>query len=95
MARVAFIVGADFEDSELRVPYDGVKQAGHEAVIVGEEKGKAVEGKKGKEERLHAAILALELRHAGAKAPGAPNEFIRSACTRAVSGATGLHLRRE
>lgn len=49
MARIAFIVDKDFEDSEFRVPYDAVKQAGHEAVIIGIEAGKELKGKKGKE----------------------------------------------
>jgi protease I len=49
MARVAFIIDEMFEDSEFRVPYDGVRQAGHEAVIVGLSSGKKLEGKKGKE----------------------------------------------
>ncbi len=49
MARIMFIVASDFEDSEFRVPYDRVRQAGHEAVIVGIEAGKQLKGKKGKE----------------------------------------------
>ncbi|MFP2931494.1 type 1 glutamine amidotransferase domain-containing protein [Pyxidicoccus sp. 3LG] len=49
MARIAFIVANDFEDSEFRVPYDRVRQAGHEAVIIGVEAGKQLKGKKGKE----------------------------------------------
>ncbi len=49
MAKVAFIVDEMFEDSEFRFPYDRVKEAGHEAVIVGLESGKKLEGKKGKE----------------------------------------------
>jgi protease I len=49
MAKVAFIVDEMFEDSEFRVPYDGVRQAGHEAVIVGLSSDKKLEGKKGKE----------------------------------------------
>ena len=49
MAKVAFIVDEMFEDSELRVPYDRVKEAGHEPVIIGLEKGKKLEGKKGDE----------------------------------------------
>jgi protease I len=49
MAKVAFIIDEMFEDSEFRVPYDGVRQAGHEAVIVGLSSGKKLEGKKGKE----------------------------------------------
>lgn len=49
MARIMFIVASDFEDSEFRVPYDRVKQAGHEAVIVSSAAGKQLKGKKGKE----------------------------------------------
>jgi protease I len=49
MARIMFIVDSDFEDSEFRVPYEQVRQAGHEAVIVGIEAGKELKGKKGKE----------------------------------------------
>jgi protease I len=49
MARIMFIVASDFEDSEFRVPYERVKQAGHEAVIVGVEAGKQLKGKKGRE----------------------------------------------
>jgi protease I len=48
MARVALIVDELFEDSELKFPYDRVKEAGHEAVIIGLEKGKKITGKKGK-----------------------------------------------
>jgi protease I len=49
MARVAFVVGADFEDSEFRVPYDRLKGEGHELTIVGVKKGEELRGKKGKE----------------------------------------------
>jgi protease I len=49
MAKVAFIVDELFEDSEFKVPYDRVKELGHEPVIVGLEKGKTVKGKKGEE----------------------------------------------
>jgi protease I len=49
MAKVAFIVDQMFEDSELRVPYDRVQQAGHEAVIIGVQAGKEIKGKAGKE----------------------------------------------
>lgn len=45
MAKVAFIVDQMYEDSELRVPYDRVKEAGHEPVVVGLEAGKELEGK--------------------------------------------------
>ena len=49
MARVAFIMDNMFEDSEFRTPYERVKEAGHEPVIVGLEAAKKIEGKKGKE----------------------------------------------
>ena len=40
MARVAFILDELFEDSEFQVPYERVRGAGHEAVIVGLEAAK-------------------------------------------------------
>jgi protease I len=49
MGRVAMIVDELFEDSELRVPYDRLKAAGHEVVIVGKERKKRISGKRGKE----------------------------------------------
>jgi protease I len=49
MARIAFVLDDDFEDSEFRVPYDRLRAAGHEVVIVGLGKGKQLHGKKGKE----------------------------------------------
>ena len=47
--RVAFIMDEMLEDSEFRVPYNRVKEAGHQPVIVGLESGKKVSGKKGDE----------------------------------------------
>jgi protease I len=47
MAKIAFIMDEMFEDSEFQVPYERVKEAGHEATIVGLEAGKEVSGKKG------------------------------------------------
>ena len=49
MTRIAFIVDELFEDSEFRVPYDQVKEAGYEPIVIGLEAGKKIEGKKGKE----------------------------------------------
>ena len=49
MARVAFILDEMFEDSEFTVPYDRVREAGHEGVIVGLKAAKRVTGKKGTE----------------------------------------------
>jgi protease I len=50
MSRIAFVVGEDFEDSEFRVPYDGLKQAGHQIEILGAKAGSVVKGKRAKEE---------------------------------------------
>lgn len=47
--KIAFIMDEMFEDSEFRVPFERVKEAGHEPVIVGLESGKKISGKKGKE----------------------------------------------
>ena len=47
--KVAFIMDDMFEDSEFRVPFERVRDAGHEPVIVGLEAGKTIEGKKGDE----------------------------------------------
>ena len=49
MAKIAFIMDEMFEDSEFRVPYDRVKELGHDPVVVGLESGKKLEGKKGHE----------------------------------------------
>ena len=48
MAKVAFVLGADFEDSEFKIPYDRIREAGHKVTVVGTET-KEVKGKKGKE----------------------------------------------
>lgn len=47
MAKVAFLLANGFEDSEMRNPYEAVKEAGHVAVIIGLEKGAECKGKKG------------------------------------------------
>ena len=56
MARVAFIVDELVEDSEFQVPYERVRDAGHEAVIVGLEAGKQVTGKKGAQVTIERGI---------------------------------------
>jgi protease I len=56
MAKVAFLVGDLFEDSELEVPYEKVKGAGHEPVVIGTEAGAKHEGKKGTTVTTDAAI---------------------------------------
>lgn len=49
MAKVAMVIGPDFEDSEFRIPYDALRKAGHQVTLVGARAGELVEGKKGKE----------------------------------------------
>ena len=49
MAKIAFVLDEMFEDSEIKVPYDAVRDAGHEAVVIGLEAGKKVTGKRGEE----------------------------------------------
>jgi protease I len=49
MARIAFIRDERFEDSEFKVPYDGLRQAGHDVAVIGREAGKQLKGKQGKE----------------------------------------------
>lgn len=50
MARIAFVLGEDFEDSEFRKPYDGLKAAGHTVEVLGVKAGEVMKGKLGKEE---------------------------------------------
>jgi protease I len=49
MARIAMIADDMFEDSELRQPYDRLREAGHQVVLVGLEEGKSITGKRGAE----------------------------------------------
>ncbi len=50
MARIAFVVGEDFEDSEFRKPCAALRQSGHEVEIIGVESGTHMKGKKGESE---------------------------------------------
>ena len=54
MARIAFLVGEDFEDSELKVPYDELRAAGHDVELLGAKAGETMKGKKG------AVVVELE-----------------------------------
>lgn len=45
--KVAFLLAEDFEDSEMRNPYEAIVKNGHDAVIIGLEKDKELRGKKG------------------------------------------------
>lgn len=48
MSKVAFLLASQFEDSEMQVPYEEVKKAGHEADIIGLKAGETLKGKLGK-----------------------------------------------
>ncbi len=49
MAKIAMILGAEFEDSEFRIPYDRLRAAGHQLTVIGTDAGQQVRGKRGKE----------------------------------------------
>lgn len=46
MAKVAFLLDSDFEDSEMKTPYEALKKEGHVVVIVGNEGRYLCRGKK-------------------------------------------------
>jgi protease I len=63
MARVAIILDEMFEDKEFQVPYDRLREAGHDVVIVGLERGKeltALHGSKTTTERSAGEVQADE-----------------------------------
>jgi protease I len=47
MARIAFLLGPQFEDSEMQKPFTAVRDAGHETSIIGLQAGERLEGKNG------------------------------------------------
>jgi protease I len=47
MSKIAVIIDKDYEDSELTVPVEALRENGHEVVLLGIEKGKKLAGKKG------------------------------------------------
>lgn len=49
MSRIAILVDSMFEDSELRVPFNRLREAGHQVDIVGLRAGEEVIGKQGRE----------------------------------------------
>jgi len=48
MARIALLLAADFEDSEFTVPYERLRDAGHEITVIGSEAGATLHGKRKK-----------------------------------------------
>lgn len=47
MAKIAVLLGQDFEDSEYRVPVERLKKAGHQVTLIGQQAGTTVKGKQG------------------------------------------------
>lgn len=47
--KIAFILGPMFEDSEFRVPYDRIREAGYAIEVIGAKAGEVLKGDKGKE----------------------------------------------
>lgn len=45
--RIACVLDSGFEDSEFQKPYDGLRSAGHEVVVIGLESGRELTGKAG------------------------------------------------
>ncbi|SDS94415.1 protease I [Paenibacillaceae bacterium GAS479] len=50
MAKVAFLLGSQFEDSEMQAPYEAIRAEGHETVIIGLKAGEKLQGKQQKVE---------------------------------------------
>ncbi len=48
MAKVACLLGPEFEDSEFQIPYERLERAGHQVDVIGTSVGEVVAGKKGK-----------------------------------------------
>lgn len=58
MARIAIVLGEDFEDSEFAKPYNELREAGHVVEVLGVEAGQTLKGKKGQEEVTVDAAVA-------------------------------------
>lgn len=50
--KIACLLASGFEDSEFRKPYDALREAGHEVVIVGLQAGEKLDGYKGAEKGI-------------------------------------------
>jgi protease I len=57
MAKIAVLIGQEYEDSELTIPVERLKQAGHEVELLGVEAGQEITGKNGKAKvKVEAAV---------------------------------------
>lgn len=45
MKKIAFLLAAEFEDAEMKQPYESIRQAGFETAIVGLKQGELLNGK--------------------------------------------------
>jgi protease I len=48
-AKIALLLGQGFEDSEFRIPYDRLREAGHKVEVIGTKPGEELTGYRGKE----------------------------------------------
>ncbi len=58
MARIAFVLGDDFEDSEFAQPYNELRHEGHDVEVLGVKAGETVQGKRGVERHTIEASVA-------------------------------------
>jgi protease I len=62
MARIAMPLAQGFEDSEFTLPYERMKEAGHEVLLVGETPGEELRGKHGRASaRIEATVHGLDV----------------------------------
>ena len=45
--KIAVLLASDFEDSEYEEPVKALRDAGHDVIVIGREKGETLEGKRG------------------------------------------------
>ena len=50
MAKIAMLVGNDFEDIEVKSPREALEKAGHDVEIIGAKGGETIQGKRGEYE---------------------------------------------
>lgn len=58
MARIAFVLGDDFEDSEFAQPYNELRHEGHDVEVLGVKAGETMHGKSGTEHIVIEAAVA-------------------------------------
>lgn len=57
MAKIAVVLAKDFEDSELRIPLERLKAAGHKLTLLGKRAGETLQGKRHEEQAtIEAAV---------------------------------------